>query len=257
MAGRWELTDEQWLIVEPVLRGARRSDNRGRPWHDTRAVLNGVLWVLGTGAQWRELPEKSPPFQTCHRRFQQWVRSGKLEEALRLLAARLHAQGKLNLEEAFVDATFASAKKGASQLAPPAVERARRSSLSPLITVFLSPYLSKALRRPSASLWKTFLPVASSISSRTAYRRQSLRLGPARQKACRRVRNRNDRAESPARSKTQDGRKLRRYRRRWKVERLFAWMHNFRRLVTRWEYHIENFLGFVHLACLHMMLKHL
>ena len=59
------------------------------------------------------------------------------------------------------------------------------------------------------------------------------------------------------RSRTQDGRKLRRYRKRWKVERLFAWMHNFRRLVTRWEYHIENFLGFVHLACLHLLLRHL
>ena len=165
MAGRWELTDEQWLIVEPVLRGARRPDNRGRPWHDTRAVLNGVLWVLGTGAQWRELPEKYPPFQTCHRRFQQWVRSGKLEEALRMLAARLHEQGKLNLEEAFVDATFASAKKGASLSVPPAAARVRRSSLSPLITVFLSPYLSKALRLPSASLWKTFSPQASSTNS--------------------------------------------------------------------------------------------
>ena len=51
------------------------------------------------------------------------------------------------------------------------------------------------------------------------------------------------------RSRSQDGRQLRRYRRRWKVERLFAWMHSFRRLVTRWEYHVENFLGFVHLAC--------
>src|SRR5580698_5599300 len=70
MAGRWELTEEQWEAVEPVLREARRGDNRGRPWHDTRAVLNGVLWVLGTGAQWRELPEKHPPFQTCHRRFE-------------------------------------------------------------------------------------------------------------------------------------------------------------------------------------------
>ena len=57
--------------------------------------------------------------------------------------------------------------------------------------------------------------------------------------------------------RTQDGRQLRRYRKRWKVERLFAWMHNFRRLVTRWEYHIENFLGFVHLACMHIMLRHL
>ena len=53
MAGRWELTDEQWEIVEAVLREARRAGNRGRPWHDRRAVLNGVFWVLGTGAQWR------------------------------------------------------------------------------------------------------------------------------------------------------------------------------------------------------------
>jgi transposase len=59
------------------------------------------------------------------------------------------------------------------------------------------------------------------------------------------------------RTKTQDGRKLRRYRRRWKVERLFAWFHNFRRLVTRWEYHIENFLGMVHLGCLKLLLRYL
>lgn len=57
--------------------------------------------------------------------------------------------------------------------------------------------------------------------------------------------------------KTQDGRQLRRYRRRWKVERLFAWMHNFRRLVTRWEYYIENFLGFAQLGCLVILLRHL
>lgn len=148
-----------------MLRPARRADNRGRPWHETRAVLNGVLWVLGTGAQWREMPEKYPPYQTCHRRFQQWIRNGKLEEALKRLARHLHERGKLNLEEAFVDATFASAKKGASLSAPPAAARARRSSLSPLVTVFLSPYLSTALHRPSASLWSTFWPGASSTNS--------------------------------------------------------------------------------------------
>ena len=124
-----------------MLREARQADNRGRPWHDTRSVLNGVFWVLGTGAQWRELPEKYPPYQTCHRRFQQWIRSGKLEQALKLLARLLYEQGKLNLEEAFVDATFASAKKGALPSAQPVVARARRSSLSPLVTVFHSPYL--------------------------------------------------------------------------------------------------------------------
>jgi transposase len=166
MAGRWELTDEQWELVEPVLRPSRRRDNRGRPWHDTRAVLNGVLWILGTGAQWSELPRKYPPYQTCHRRFQQWIRDGKVVEMLRLLARQLRDCGKLNLEEAFVDATFASAKKGASQLARRNGARERRSSLSPLATVFLSPYLSKALRLPSADLWKLFWQDASSTSFR-------------------------------------------------------------------------------------------
>ena len=144
-----------------MLRPARRADNRGRPWHDTRAVLNGVLWVLRTGAQWREMSEKYPPFQTCHRRFQQWVRSGKLEQALQRLAWHLHERGQLNLDEAFVDATFASAKKGALPSAPPAAARARRSSLSPLVTVFLSPLLSTALRQPSATLWSRCLLGAS------------------------------------------------------------------------------------------------
>ena len=55
--------------------------------------------------------------------------------------------------------------------------------------------------------------------------------------------------------KTQDGRPLRRYRRRWKVERLFAWLHNFRRLVNRWEYDVANFLGFVQLGCIVILLR--
>ncbi len=57
------------------------------------------------------------------------------------------------------------------------------------------------------------------------------------------------------RSKTQDGRALRRYKRRWKVERLFAWLHNFRRLVVRYEYRAENFLGMLHLAGIVILLR--
>ena len=56
--------------------------------------------------------------------------------------------------------------------------------------------------------------------------------------------------------KTQDGRLLRRYKRRWKVERLNAWFQNFRKLVTRYEYHLQNFIGFVHLACIVILLRH-
>jgi transposase len=59
------------------------------------------------------------------------------------------------------------------------------------------------------------------------------------------------------RQRTQDGRPLRRYRRRWKIERLFAWLANFRRLVVRYEYHAENYLGFLHLGCAIILLRYL
>ena len=55
--------------------------------------------------------------------------------------------------------------------------------------------------------------------------------------------------------KTQDGRPLRRYCRRWKIERLFAWLYNHRRLVNRWEYDVVNFLGFVQLGCIVILLR--
>ncbi len=58
-------------------------------------------------------------------------------------------------------------------------------------------------------------------------------------------------------NRTQDGRVLRRFKRRWKVERLFAWLYNFRRLVVRYEYHSENYLGLAQLACVLILLRHL
>jgi len=58
------------------------------------------------------------------------------------------------------------------------------------------------------------------------------------------------------RPRTQDGRKLRRYKRRWKIERLFAWLQNFRRIVVRYEYHAENFLGMVQLGCAIILLRY-
>jgi transposase len=61
------------------------------------------------------------------------------------------------------------------------------------------------------------------------------------------------RSEAP----TQDGRELRRYCRRWKIERLFAWLHNFRRLVSRWEHQEANFLGMLQLGCFVILARHL
>ena len=142
-----ELTDVQWEVLKPLVEPKTPSKRRGRPWTDTRSVLEGVLWILRTGAQWAELPrDKFPPYQTCHRRFQQWVGEDKLVQVLRVLAEDLLARGQLDLAETFIDATFAGAKKGAVQLVQHAAAKGPRSWQLRSAMVFLSPPGLEALR---------------------------------------------------------------------------------------------------------------
>ena len=90
-----DLTDKQWAVLEPIFRPRRRPDGRGRPWAATRGVLNAVLWILRTGAPWADLPRRYPPYQTCHRRFQVWQRSGRLDRLLQRLAEDLRDRGQI------------------------------------------------------------------------------------------------------------------------------------------------------------------
>ena len=69
-----DLTDEQWEVLEPLIpEPPRRADGRGRPRPNAREILNGILWVSRTGAPWRDLPERYPPYQTFYRRFKRWI----------------------------------------------------------------------------------------------------------------------------------------------------------------------------------------
>ena len=123
-----ELTDIQWAILDALIpESPRRKDGRGRPWKGCRSVLNGILWVLRTGAPWADLPERYPSYQTCHRRFQQWVRSGIMRGVFEALAEDLRIQGRLDVREAFIDGSFAPAKKGDRRSAKRNVVRERRS----------------------------------------------------------------------------------------------------------------------------------
>lgn len=163
-----DLTDEQWQLLEPLIpKPPRRSDGRGRPWRNAREVLNGILWVLRTGAPWKDLPERYPSYQTCHRRFQQWVQDGTVEKILRALAEDLEARGGIDLSEAFIDGTFAPARKGGSVSGKPRRARGPRSWPSQTALVFLSPYASKVLRGAKCDLSRTLLKVDFSRAIRT------------------------------------------------------------------------------------------
>ena len=158
MHGRWEVSDEQWALLEPILRSMRRPDGKGRPPKDPRTVLNGVLWILGTGAQWRELPPKYPPYQTCHRRFQYWVRGGVFDHVLEALALDMEERGRIKLTTCFLDGTFASAKKGGLAWDPQSVGKAPKSWSLRTKGLFQSPSVWRLLLRTKSPWFKKRLP---------------------------------------------------------------------------------------------------
>ncbi|MEK7872706.1 MAG: IS5 family transposase [Chloroflexota bacterium] len=104
-----ELRDVQWAIIAPLLPPRKR---RGRPRADDRQTLNGILWVLRSGARWRDLPREYGSDTRCHRRLQEWQAAGVWKRIWRTLLATLDAKGKVDWGQAFLDGSFVSAKKG-------------------------------------------------------------------------------------------------------------------------------------------------
>jgi transposase len=122
-----DLTNEQWSLIEPLIPvGRSGKGKKGRPRRDDRQILNGILWVLRTGAPWRVLPPEYPSRSTCHRRLQQWVRDKTFAKILGALADELEIRGGLNLQETFIDGSFAAAQKGGSASGQPKKAKAPR-----------------------------------------------------------------------------------------------------------------------------------
>jgi len=139
-----KLTKDQWEFISKRL---PKPPGGGRRRHDSKRILEAILWILKTGARWRDLPAEYPSYQTCHRRFQEWRKAGVMREILEDLVRHLQKKGKINLAETFIDASFVEAKKGAQKLAPPSAGKALKSWQSSTIRVFLSPYPLQVLHR--------------------------------------------------------------------------------------------------------------
>jgi transposase len=116
------LSDKQWAKVEPLL---PKSRSGGRPWADNRRVLEGILWVLKTGARWRDLPKEYPSASTCWRRLRRWEEEGIWLKVWRQFLSELDQHGRLDWSESFLDGSFAPAKKGASASAKPSGAKVR------------------------------------------------------------------------------------------------------------------------------------
>jgi transposase len=119
MTSMQRLSDEQWERIREYFPEENIPDGRpGRKPVPARRVLDAVLWILNTGAQWHMLPQCYPNYKTVHRRFQQWCEREILREILTELANELRDRGEIDESECFIDATFASAKGGGAEIGP-------------------------------------------------------------------------------------------------------------------------------------------
>ena len=136
------LTDQQWAAIENLLPRRRGKARPGRPPADNRDCVGGILWVLRSGARWRDLPPQFPSPSTCWRRLRAWEEQGVWLRAWRALLGTLDQKGLLQWEETFLDATFFPAKKGALRSAKRSAARARKPWYWPMARVYLWEFAS-------------------------------------------------------------------------------------------------------------------
>lgn len=110
---RFELTDEEYELLKPHL-PAERPNKKGRPWMPHRQVLNGIFWVLRTGAPWRDMPERYGKWQTVYDRFSRWRREGLIQRLLQILVDSARCRDLLDFDFGAMDGTVVRAHKAAS-----------------------------------------------------------------------------------------------------------------------------------------------
>ena len=111
MVKRYEIPDASWELVADLFEQPRHS---GRPRADDRLMLNCVLWVLCSGAAWRDMPERFGPWSTVYQRFRDWRNQGTFDVMRKRLHIKLNEQGLIDLETWMIDSTAVRATRASS-----------------------------------------------------------------------------------------------------------------------------------------------
>lgn len=252
-----KLTDEQldWLCER--VPDAPVSPKGGRPAMCKREALRGIFWILDNGAKWKDLPREFGSKSTVHRWFTTWVKQGVFERLMRDAGRLVEDHGGYRLYECFIDATFSKAKGGGDGVG--LTKAGKGVKIMVLVDArglpvavdcgSATPHESKLVQGLFQFMLSADTP--HRLIGDKAYDSDALddRL------ACEGTDLIAPHRSGRRRPATQDGRRLRRYRRRWTVERTIAWFQNYRRLCIRWEKSQRLFQGFLHLTCSLMLLR--
>lgn len=253
------VSDEQWAVLRPVLEVPKTS-RFGRPRADARAVFEAILFILHTGIQWKYLPKTFPPKSTVHDYLSLWSRSEAFRKVFARVIGQLVQYGRIDLDECFIDATFAAAKGGGLEVG--LTRKGKGTKLQVVVDAQGLPLgvsMAAANTGETAMVQQTLAFIEPEVQpdrlvGDKGYDSDALDEALAELGIEMISPHRSNRRPDTA---TQDGRPLRRYKRRWIVERTIAWLGQHRRLLTRWEKHASHFVNFALLGCLMIALRHL
>lgn len=252
------LTDEQLDWICERIPDPPKSPYGGRPPAEKRRVVQGIFWILDNGAKWKDLPEEFGSKSTVHRWFQKWVRDGVFERIMYDAGSLIEQRDGFRLYECFVDGTFSKARGGGDGIG--CTKAGKGVKIMVLVdarglpvavdTMSAEPHESQVVQ----ALFDFMLPAENPerIIGDKAYDSDALADEFAEQDIELIAPHRSNRKPE---NKTQDGRPLRRYKRRWTVERTISWIQNFRRLCIRWEKSTALFQGFLHFACTMLLIQ--
>ena len=257
MRERHTLRDTDWNRVRHAF---RRRTRVGRPSRDPRQILDGVCWILATGAPWRDLPSRFGPWQTVYGRFRAWIR----DERLRRLLVRLLRRQRLDHGAWCVDTTVIRASRAAAgarrHRGAQGLGRSRGGFGTKVsivcdgrgvpLSVVAGPGQEHDLRQVEGALRLAMARAGRPLRviGDKAYSAAWLR-GWLQRRAVRPV--------IPTRSDQRLDRRFSKaaYRRRNVVERLIGWLKESRRVATRYDKLLEVYLAFVELAFLRRLLR--
>ena len=240
----------EWICER--LPAPSRSPLGGRPPSDIRKIVAGIFWILDNGAKWKDLPAEFGSKSTVHRWFRNWVQAGAFETLMRHAGRCVEERGGYRLYECFIDGTFSKAKGGGDGIGLTKVGKGVKIMIlvdarGLPVAVSTAP-ANRHESRCVQELFDFMLPLEplDKVVGDMAYDSDRLDAEMAAKGIELISPHRRNRLPE---NKTQDGRPLRRYARRWTVERSISWLQNFRRLCIRWERSNALFEGFLHLTC--------
>jgi transposase len=252
-----KLTEEQLDWICGLIPDAEPNPKGGRPRADKRQIMRGIFWILDNGAKWKDLPARFGSKSTAHRWFKKWVECGVFERILGEAGKLVEAHGEYRLYECFIDGTFCKAKSGGDGIGCTKVGKGVK-----IMVLVDAQGLPVAVDTAPANSHESTLvqqlftfvlteEIPDKVIGDKAYDSDKL---DAAMKGAGVEMIAPHRANRLPENKTQDGRQLRRFSRRWTVERTIAWLQNYRRLCIRWEKSSRLFQGYLHLGCALLLL---